>query len=393
MAATLAGTADAGRAAGTADDAGPSRTLRPVLDLLRELVDRLLPVLAFLVAITVVAELCERAGVFEVAARGAARLGRGRVWVLWGLVVVLAVVATTVLSLDTTAVLLTPVVLALARQLKVSTAAFAMTTVWLANTASLLLPVSNLSNLLSLHRMSALGVDVGGFVRLTWAPALASVVVTVVVLAVMFRRELGGHYGATPPAQPHDRTLLGVGAALCLLLGPAFVTGVTPAYPAGAAALVLVALFAVRERGALHWRLVPWQAVVLVSVLYLAVALLSRVGLTDLLARAAGTGEGFWPYLRLAASGAVGSNGVDNLPAYLALEPVADSSAPRLVALLIGVNCGPLVTLWASLATLLWRERCRSAGVEVSWWRFALRGLVVVPLLLLACTGALTLTV
>ena len=35
-----------------------------------------------------------------------------------------------------------------------------------------------------------------------------------------------------------------------------------------------------------------------------------------------------------------------------------------------------------SLATLLWAARCRSAGVAVSWRRFAARGAVLVPLLL-----------
>ena len=58
-------------------------------------------------------------------------------------------------------------------------------------------------------------------------------------------------------------------------------------------------------------------------------------------------------------------------------------------ALLVGVNAGPLVTPWASLATLLWAARCRSAGVEVSWWRFARRGLVLVPVLLVGATTAL----
>jgi arsenical pump membrane protein len=48
-----------------------------------------------------------------------------------------------------------------------------------------------------------------------------------------------------------------------------------------------------------------------------------------------------------------------------------------------------LITPWASLATLLWAGRCRSAGVTVSWARFALRGLVLVPLVVLSSTTAL----
>nr|WP_284291626.1 ArsB/NhaD family transporter [Angustibacter aerolatus] len=196
-----------------------------------------------------------------------------------------------------------------------------------------------------------------------------------------------------PPAEPvADVVLLRVCAVVCLLLGPAFVTGVTPAIPASVAAVVLLVLFAVRDRAALRWALLPLRVVVLVVVLFVAVQWLTEHGLEGRLAALAGDGEGFGAYLRLSGVGALAANGVDNLPAYLALEPVADGSAARLVALLIGVNTGPLVTMWASLATLLWRERCRSADVRVPWWSFGWRGLVLVPLLLVACCGALTLT-
>ena len=53
------------------------------------------------------------------------------------------------------------------------------------------------------------------------------------------------------------------------------------------------------------------------------------------------------------------------------------------------MNAGPLVTPWASLATLLWASRCRSADVPVSWGTFALRGVVVVPVLLVVATLAM----
>ena len=66
---------------------------------------RAAPVLVFLVAVTLLAELCDAAGVFDVTARLAARLARGRTWLLFLLVVVIATVTTVLLSLDTTAVL------------------------------------------------------------------------------------------------------------------------------------------------------------------------------------------------------------------------------------------------------------------------------------------------
>lgn len=51
-----------------------------------------------------------------------ARLGRHRAWVLWLGAAALAVASTVFLSLDTTAVLLTPVGLAIARQVGISPA-------------------------------------------------------------------------------------------------------------------------------------------------------------------------------------------------------------------------------------------------------------------------------
>ncbi|MDF2554898.1 MAG: arsB, partial [Microbacterium sp.] len=88
------------------------------------------PILAFVVAVTVVAELAARAGVFDVVAALLARASRGRTAVLWVYVVVLAVLATAFLSLDTTAVLLTPVVVAVARANGLPPLPFAFTTVW-----------------------------------------------------------------------------------------------------------------------------------------------------------------------------------------------------------------------------------------------------------------------
>jgi arsenical pump membrane protein len=353
---------------------------------------RIAPVLVFLVAITVVAQLAQNAGVFDAAAHLAARLGRGRTWRLWLLMVVLATASTIVLSLDTTAVLLTPVALALAVQVGISPALFAMTTVWLADTASMLLPVSNLTNLLALHRLQHLGLDLGGYVAITWLPALVAVLVTVAVLAAMFHRDLRTRYQPAPPFRAEDRLLLVAASVVCVALAPAFATGIQPAWPATVAAVLLVGLFAVRRRSDLHASHVPWRLVLLVIGLFFVVQTLQVHGLPDLLARVAGHGESWPAHLRLATTGALSANGFDNLPAYLALEPVSDSSPTRLVALLLGVNCGPLLTLWASLATLLWRERCQAAGVEVSPRRFFLRGLLVVPILLVTTTAALSLT-
>ncbi|GEB95422.1 hypothetical protein [Microbacterium lacticum] len=105
-----------------------------------------------------------------------------------------------------------------------------------------------------------------------------------------------------------------------------------------------------------------------------------------LLAAATGSGDDLPALWRAAGVGALGANTINNLPAYLALEPVGDSPA-RLAALLVGVNAGPLVTPWASLATILWHERLRGVGIDAPWRRSVLAGAVAAPLVV-ACAVA-----
>ncbi len=351
--------------------------------------ERVWPVLLFVVAITVVTELAAEAGLFRVIAEAAARLGRGRAWVLWLLVVLLAVVSTVFLSLDTTAVLLTPIVIVLARHSGLSPLPFALTTVWLANTASLLLPVSNLTNLLAEHELPGYGpLD---FARLMALPALVAIVVPCLLLFGIYRRDLLARYTPDERHAPEDRVLYWASAVVVVALLPALVSGVAVWIPACAAAVVLLGFFAVRRRAVLRFALVPWQIVLLASGLFLVVQAGHSLGLAALLETAAGRSDDAAGLLRLAASGAVGSNLANNLPAYLALEPVAGSPA-RLAALLIGTNAGPLVTPWASLATLLWHQRLVALGVEISWRRYALLGLLVVPLTLVPAVLVLALS-
>jgi arsenical pump membrane protein len=339
------------------------------------------PVLLFLVGITLVAELADSAGVFDAAAALAARLGAGSVRRLFALVVVLATATTLVLSLDTTAVLLTPVVLSLAARLEISPLPFAMAAVWLANTASLLLPVSNLTNLLA---MRTLGLTVTGFAAHMWLAAVLSIAVTVLVLAVRYRRELRGTY-LIPEREPiGDRVLFIASSAVCLAVGPLFVAGLNVAVVACSGAGVLTVLFAVRRRDALRFGLVPWRLVLLVFGLFLVVRAGQDHGLDRVLTDAAGGSASALGLARMAGLSAGAANLVNNLPAFAALQPVADSSVPRMLALLVGVNLGPLILLWGSLATLLWRERCAARGVQISARQFAAVGVAGVPLLLAA---------
>ena len=359
---------------------------------LSQLVERVAPILVFLVAITIVAEICDLSGLFDVAAHHAARVARGRVMVLWLLLVGLAVTCTILLSLDTTAVLLTPVAITVARQVGAPQLPFAMTTLWLANTASLLLPVSNLTNLLALHPFSALGIGTRGYIGLMATPAAVAILVTVAVLWLLHRRQLDRTYETPPRAQPHDLVLTQIAGGVCLLLAPAFVLGVQPALASVPAAGILLAATYWRAPELLRRIRMPWLAVLGICVLFLVIDAALRLGLEAWLQTVVGRGDGLLALLRVSGLGALSANGINNLPAYLALEPTAADSSARLAALLIGVNAGPIVTMWGSVATLLWAQRCRSAGLRIDVGRIARTGALCAVTVVVAATLTLAAT-
>lgn len=356
---------------------------------MQEVLHQVVPVAVFLVAITVTAEVAQLAGVFDVAAHAMARRARHRVVLLWLTFAALAVVSTIVLSLDTTAVLLTPVGLAIARQTGIAPMPFALTTLWIANTGSLLLPVSNLTNLLAVHRFEDLGASHADYVRTAALPAVAAVVATLLLIAVLQRRVLRGTYDVDPPAEPHDRTLLVIAGVVCLSVGPLFAVGVEPAVVAVASAVLLMATLLWRAPAMVREVKPPW----LMAGAFVLVAGLLRAaqteGLLDWLAPVVGTGTRPLDLLHLSSASAVAANLVNNLPAYLVVEPAAADDVRRLVAALVGVNAGALVTPWASLATLLWLQRCRSAGLQVPLLRLAGWG----ALCAVVCVSAATLAI
>ena len=134
---------------------------------------RLLPVLGFLGAILVLGHFCRQEGLFTAAGARLARASRGSPVRLLGGVFWLASVTTAVLSLDTTVVLLTPVVHDTAARLRVRPKPPVYACTHLANSASLLLPVSNLTNLLAFAVAGLTLVRFGALMALPWLAAIA----------------------------------------------------------------------------------------------------------------------------------------------------------------------------------------------------------------------------
>ncbi|WP_189308131.1 SLC13 family permease [Streptomyces albospinus] len=352
---------------------------------------RIGPLLVFLATVIVMAELTGRAEVFDAVAAWVARTGKGSYPRLFGLCVLFASVTTIVLNLDTTAVLLTPVMLALAGRVGIASVPLAMTTVWLANTASLLLPVSNLTNLLASNRV---GLSPTAMAATMGLPQLAAVAATMACLwAFYWRRGRRGSDGYVPPERraSADPVLFLVCASACAGFLLAILVADVPLWSASLTTmLVVVAAFAVRRPAELRLSLVPWRLLVLVPGMFLVVETVNAHGLHTLLTAAIGPDGGLGGMLRSAGVGAGLSNVLNNLPVYMAGEAaVPVGNHHQLLALLIGTNIGPLVTPWASLATLLWFERCRGQGTVIPLRRFMGTGFVLAVTATLAATVTL----
>ncbi len=341
----------------------------------------LLPVALFLVASLVVAEACAVAGVFGYLGGVVARLGAHDPVRTLGVAFGVAAVVTAVLSLDATVVMLTPVVLA-ASAGHAAARPLARLCVRLANSASLLLPVSNLTNLLALP---ALGLGFGRWVAVLALPWLAVLVVEYVALRRWYAADLTGSLPVAPSTveQPAPRFALTVLALMLVGFGVGSRFGVEPFWVAFAAAAVLsVPALATRRTGVrrlVHAAHLPFAVFVLG--LGVVVAAVSGTFLGDLVAGLVPHGDGLLALLGVAALATVTCSVLNNLPATLLLVPmVAPYGVAPLLALLVGVNVGAGLTYTGSLANLLWRRVLVRAGRPPSTRGFHLYAAVVTPM-------------
>jgi arsenical pump membrane protein len=359
-------------------------------------VGELAPTVAFLAAILVLAFTAERHGVFGYLGALVARSGRGRPRRLLGAVFGAAAVTTAVLSLDATVVLLTPVVFAVAARAGVGHRPHAYACNHLANSASLLLPVSNLTNLLA---FTASGLTFAGFAALMAAPWLAVILVEFLIFQFFFAADLA-RPAATGPASPATAAD-GPGPAPRFALVVLAVTlagfaglqpfGVEPAWIAAAGAIAL-AVPLLKNRG-----IRPGELLAEANPAFCAFVL--ALGVVVLAVRVNGLGDRIDAWvprhadllglLGAAVLAAVLANLLNNLPATLVLLPAVADSPGLLLAVLIGVNVGPNLTYAGSLATLLWRRILHARDAAPRTSEFLRLGAVTVPLSLLAGVTAL----
>jgi arsenical pump membrane protein len=268
----------------------------------------------------------------------------------------LEALVTAMLNLDTAVVFLTPVIIHAARHRGCDEKAFLYGALLMANGASLLLPGSNLTNLIVLAHEHFSGAE---FARSMFFPWLVVVPTIVAYVALVYRPQ-----GQTEEAAELAPIHVGVGLFATVAATALILALHNPALPVLGVGLVAVAVRRVRARIDLH---------VLAGLFVIAVALgtLARRwdGPASLIDGLGGVGT--------AAVGAVTSVLVNNLPAATLLSA---QTPPHPLPLLIGLNLGPNLFFTGSLAAYLWYRAARSVDGRPSLKTATLLGLGLAPL-------------
>ena len=356
------------------------------------------------VALIIISLLLDEAGFFRWVALHVARWGGGSGRRLFTLVILLGAVVSALFANDGTALILTPIVLAMLLALGFSTTttlAFIMATGFIADSSSLPLVISNLVNIVTADFFN---LSFGEYASVMVPVDLAAVLASLAVLFLYFRQDLPRLYEPSkldaPDSAIRDRRVFQTGwVVLALLLVGYFTAGPLGVPVSVVAVLGAALLYVVAARGQVIptskvLRGAPWQIVIFSLGMYLVVYGLRNAGLTDALGNVLSrfAEGGLW-------SGTLGtgfvmaliSSVMNNMPSVLIGNiAIDDSTATGLVkqgmvyANVVGNDLGPKITPIGSLATLLWLHVLSQKGIRIGWGQYFKIGIVLtLPVLLI----------
>jgi len=354
--------------------------------------------LAF-IGIIILSMVLDEIGFFEWCAIYMAKLSKGNGHLMFVYALLLGAFVSALFANDGAALILTPILLAKMRILKLNAKtilAFLLAGGFISDSASLPFVFSNLTNIVTANYFH---IGFGEYLATMFVPFVVSVVISIIVLWVILRKDIPTYIDISLLKDPDEvlkskplfyfswvfLTLLIAG----YFIGDRFDLPVSLFALGGGLLFLAIASYAKTVEPLHIIRNAPWQVVWFSIGLYIVVYGLKNAGLTDyltiILKNLATRGDA----IAIVGTGFISaflSAIMNNMPTIMIMDiALKDIANPTLAyANIIGCNLGPKMTPFGSLATLLWLHVLAQKGVKIGFWQYSKFGLIVTPPILLA---------
>ena len=354
------------------------------------------------VALVIISLVLDELGFFEWAALHMAKIAKGNGVKMFFLIIILGALVSALFANDGAVLIITPIVLAMIRSLQFTdkmVLPFVMASGFIADTASLPFIISNLTNIIS---ADFFGIGFIQYAIAMFLPNLFSILASLVVLYLYFRKTIPTTYDVTLVKTPREaikhetffRQIWVIIIALIIGYILSEVYSIPLSFITGAAAILLLGL-------AKHYRVTevktvmknaPWSVIFFSLGMYLIVYGLKNAGLTAIVTTCIAYFADQGLFVATLSTGFLAaflSSIMNNLPTVMinsiAIGDVVTTEVMQQVlvyANVIGTNLGPKITPIGSLATLLWLHVLNKDGIHISWgYYFKVGFILTVPTL------------